>query len=174
VAEWRIEERLATLGRVIPLGSRTTGLMVWRDVDFGVDARGLEVGAAFETVLPLLATPRCSGLEYANETGAPAGEARYYFVIHLDGWKLDLSLWTGGVPAGVEEWQAELSRRLDAETTPAILRLKDAWHELPAYPYTVGGYEICTAVLDHGVRTLAELDAYLASGGLPTRAEAAR
>jgi hypothetical protein len=158
---------------VIPLGSRTTGLMVWPDVDIGVDAHGLGVGAAFEAVLPLLATARCSGLEYANETGAPEGEARYYFVIHLDGWKLDLSLWTAGVPAGVEEWQTDLQRRLDDETKLTILRLKDAWHTLPPYPYTVGGYEIAVAVLEHGARTLADLDAYLAAAGLPTRAEAA-
>jgi hypothetical protein len=72
-------------------------------------------------------------------------------------------------PDGVEEWQRTLAERLDEETRLAILRLKEAWRDFPAYPYTVGGYEICVAVLEHGVRTLDELDAYLARHGLPTR-----
>jgi hypothetical protein len=38
------------------------------------------------------------------------------------------------------------------------------------YPEIVGAYEIYDAVLHHGVRTLDDLDRYLAERGLPTRA----
>lgn len=148
--------------------------MVWRDLDYGVDAPGLDVGAAFETMLPLLATNATTEVSYRNETDAQPRERRFYFVAHLEGWKLDVSMWTDGLPPGVEEWTQSLPSRLSAETRLAILRLKDAWHRLPAYPYTVGGYEICMAVLEDGVRTLDELDAYLAQRGLPTRAESDR
>jgi hypothetical protein len=153
---------------VLPLGSVVSGLMVWRDVDFGVEAPGLAVDSAWSAVLPLLTAPQCTALDYANERGGP-GESRFYFVVRLDGWKLDLSIWTNGVPEGVEAWQESLAGRLNGDTRLTILRLKDAWHRLPPYPYTVGGYEICVAVLDHGVRTLDELDAYLAQRSLPTR-----
>jgi len=137
--------------------------MVWRDVDFGVDSPGLDVDVAWLALLPLITAPECTSLDYANEP------EYLYFVLRLDGWKLDITLWTKGVPEGVEPWQDALVERLDDETRLAILHLKEAWHRLPPYPYTVGGYEICVAVLDHGVRTLDELDAYLAVRGLPSR-----
>jgi hypothetical protein len=154
---------LAPLGRVIPLGSAVSGLMVWRDIDFGVDSPGLAVEAAWRTLFPLITAPECTTLDYENE------QDYLYFVLRLDGWKLDITLWTKGVPEDVESWQVALVGRLDPETRLSILRLKDAWHLLPPYPYTVGGYEICAAVLDHGVRTLDELDAWLAERGLPMR-----
>ena len=53
-----------------------------------------------------------------------------------------------------------------------MLRLKDAWHRDPRYPDTIGGYEIYDAVLDHGVRTIEELDDYLEAHGLPSRGAA--
>jgi hypothetical protein len=148
---------------VIPLGSAVSGLMVWQDVDFGVDSPGLKVDVAWRALLPLIGAPECTSLDYENQPGY------LYFVLHLDGWKLDITLWTEGVPQDVEPWQEALVGRLDGETRLAILRLKDAWHQLPPYPYTVGGYEICVAVLDHGIRTLDQLDAYLAERGLPMR-----
>jgi hypothetical protein len=148
---------------VIPLGSAVSGLMVWRDLDFGVESPGLEVDAAWRALLPLIAAPECTTLDYENQRDY------FYFVLRLDGWKLDITLWTKGMPEDVESWQEALVGRLDRETRLTILRLKEAWHRLPPYPYTVGGYEICVAVLDQGVRTLDELDTYLAARGLPMR-----
>jgi hypothetical protein len=66
----------------------------------------------------------------------------------VNGWKLDLSLFTAGVPPEVEAFQAELMGRLDEETRLAILSLKELWRDRPEYPEIVGGYEICRAVLD--------------------------
>jgi hypothetical protein len=62
---------------------------------------------------------------------------------------------------GVERYQRELPGRLDRRTRLDILRLKDVWHARPEYPEIVGGYDIRTGVLEHGVRTPAELEAYL-------------
>jgi hypothetical protein len=47
-----------------------------------------------------------------------------------------------------------------------VLRIKDAWHQRPAYPDQVGGLDIYTAVIDHGVRTPRQFAAWLASHGL--------
>jgi hypothetical protein len=58
-------EVLGRAGRVILLGSAVSGLMVWRDLDFGVDAPGLRSDAAWETMHPLLG--RCSALHYADD-----------------------------------------------------------------------------------------------------------
>jgi hypothetical protein len=163
VRELGLIELLGRAGRVVELGSAVTGLMVWRDVDFGVDARDLTADAAWETMLPVLR--RCSSLRYANDHE----ERRHYFVMRIEGWKVDVSLWFAGMPPAVEAFQAELPARLTQETQLAILRLKDVWHRLPHYPEIVSAWEIYDAVLNHEVRTLDELDAFLAARGLPTR-----
>jgi hypothetical protein len=124
VRELGLVELLGRAGRVIPLGSAVTGLMVWRDLDFGVDAPGLTADAAWETMRPVLR--RCSSLHYAND---PA-DRRHYFVMRIEGWKVDVSLWFAGVPPAVEAFQVELPARLTHESRPAILRLKD-WHLSP-------------------------------------------
>jgi hypothetical protein len=148
---------------VILLGSAVSGLMVWRDLDFGVDAPGLRSDAAWETMHPLLG--RCSALRYADDRD----ERRHYFVMRIDDWKIDVSLWFAGVPPAVEAFQAELPARLTEESRIVILRLKDAWRRLPHYPDVVSAWEIYDAVLNHDVRTLDALDAYLAARGFPTR-----
>jgi hypothetical protein len=135
--------------------------MVWRDLDYGVDASGCSSPEVWQALQPLVAG--CDALRYANETGARVGETapyeRHYFVFRIGGWKLDVSAWAAGAPESLERFQQELVARLDDETRLVILRLKDAWHVSAAYPDVVGGFEIYEAVLDRGVRTLAELDA---------------
>ena len=162
VRELGLIELLGRAGRVVQLGSTVTGLMVWRDVDFGVDAPGLTAAAAWETMRPVLG--RCSSLHYEDDRD----ERRHYFVMRIEGWKVDVSLWFVGMPPGVEAFQSELPARLTEESRLTILRLKDAWHRLPHYPDVVSAWEIYAAVLDHGVRTLGEPDAFLAARGLPT------
>ena len=56
---------LGRAGPVVQVGSFVTGLMVWRDIDFGVAAPGLTSEAAWETMRPLLG--RCSSLRYLDD-----------------------------------------------------------------------------------------------------------
>jgi hypothetical protein len=151
-----VEERLRATGSVLLVGSYVTGLMVWRDLDVCVDAAGLGRAEAWELVRPFVLEAERVRYEDIEEPG----DCRHYFVLLLDGWKLDLSLFTDGIPPEVEAFQDELRRRLDDETRLAILRLKQLWHRRPEYPEVVGGFEICEAVLA-GVRTNDELEAYL-------------
>lgn len=156
LAAHRVEQRLAAAGRVLLVGSYVTGLMVWRDLDVCVDAQELDRAGAWELVRPFLAETDRLRYEHLDEPE----DRRHYFVLRLNGWKLDLSLFTAGIPPEVEAFQDDLRRRLDPETRLAILRLKDLWHRRPEYPEVVGGFEICRAVLA-GVRTSVELDAFL-------------
>jgi hypothetical protein len=55
----------------------------------------------------------------------------------------------------------ELPKRLTAETRVAILGVKDAWAGRPEYRREVRSWDIYTAVLDHGVRTPAQFEAWL-------------
>jgi hypothetical protein len=160
-----VEARLAKAGPVVLVGSVVTGLMVWRDLDVCVDARGLARPVAWRLVLPLVHA--ADRVRYEHLDGPD--DRRHYFVLGLDGWKLDLSLFTHGIPPEVDEFQSELLGRLDDDIRLAILRLKELWHGRPDYPEVVGGYEICSAVLA-GVRTPLELDAYLEEQGVPRAA----
>lgn len=164
VERLRLVDVLGRAGRVVPLGSAVTGLMVWRDLDFGIDGSGVTAEEAWDTVRPLLG--RCTALRYLDDHD----EGRHYFVMRVDGWKIDISLWSDGIPPGVEAFQADLAARLTDPVRIVILHLKEAWHGLPPYPETVSAWEIYDAVLHHHVRTLEELDAYLTARGLPTRA----
>ena len=165
VAEHGIERVLERLGPVIPVGSAVTGLMVWRDLDFMVDAHGAAGADVWDGLRPLIRA--CQKLYYADETDELVGETapfdRHYFVFRLAGWKLDISVWTNGSPETVERYQEKL-REVDLSTRLAILRIKDAWHQRPEYPEVVGGFEVYEAVLNHGVRTAEEFEAHLARG----------
>jgi hypothetical protein len=156
-----VERRLAQAGRVLLVGSYVTGLMVWRDLDVCVDAKGLERDTAWELVLPFVVEADRVRYEHLDEPD----DRRHYFVLRLAGWKLDLSLFTAGIPADVEEFQDELRSGLDHDTRLVILRLKELWHRRPEYPETVGGFEICQAVLD-GARTVEQLEAHLRERGV--------
>lgn len=163
----RVEETLGRAGPATAVGSFVTGLMVWRDLDYVVDASGLTAEGAFDLMHPLLARSRTARYEHDTEL------ARHYFVLRLPWrereWKLDVSLFLAGVPPDIETFQDELRARLTEETRVAVLRLKTAWHEDPAYPEVVGGFEICHAVLNEGVLTLNQLDQYLLERSLPLR-----
>jgi hypothetical protein len=152
----QVERRLARAGRVLLVGSYVTGLMVWRDLDVCVDAADLDRATAWELVRPFLAGADRVRYEHLDEPD----DRRHYFVMRLDGWKLDVSFFTAGIPPEVVDFQDDLRRRLDDETRLVILRLKELWHRRPEYPEIVGGFEICEAVLG-GVRTSEELEAHL-------------
>src|SRR6478752_2603875 len=74
VKRLRLEEILGQAGQVVPLGSAVTGLMVWRDLDFGVNGSGLTPAQAWETVGPLLG--RCSAVRYLDDRR----DHRHYYV----------------------------------------------------------------------------------------------
>src|SRR3954470_13962090 len=135
--EHDVEARLARAGRVMFVGSFVTGLMVWRDLDVCVAADGLDRAGAWALVEPfVLAADRVS-YEHLEEPD----DHRHYFVLRLCGWKLDLSLFTAGIPPEVEAFQDDLLARVDDATRLTILRLKELWHRRPEYPELVGGYE---------------------------------
>ena len=84
-------------------------------------------------------------------------------------WKIDISFWLapGIHPEPIYE---AVKQQLTPETRFAILRIKDVWYKLPYYRQEVSSVDIYDAVLQHGVRTLDEFDAYLSEHGKPTRA----
>ncbi|MEU4621505.1 hypothetical protein AB0G04_16220 [Actinoplanes sp. NPDC023801] len=158
---------LEPLGSLTPTGSYVSGLMVWRDLDVM-----LHGGPGFspEDVVALLAKavtiPGLTGFGYADERGdrSPTGkrrDERYHLTLTIGEWRVDLSIWLHDDHANVTEWHRELTARLTDEERQAILAIKNVWHLRPEYPDEVGGFDIYTAVLEHGVRTAVEFGVWL-------------
>jgi hypothetical protein len=157
---------LARLGPLSPTGSFVSGLMVWKELDV-MRLTGPEFTP--QDVLDLLRhaveLPGVTGFHYADERGArsPTGERRderFHVGLALRDWRIDLSLWRYDDHAHVTAFHESLRDRLTAEQRLTILRIKDVWHRRPEYPDQVSGFEIYTAVLDHGVRTPSEFGAW--------------
>ena len=179
VADLDLVPLLSRAGRVEQVGSSVSGLMVWRDLDFSVLCRDLTAERAFEAIRPLLTHPRITQFDYRNQTGHRAppvirGDERYYFATHCETaageeWKIDVSFWLSDAPRDQLPYAERLRDRLTGETRLAILWIKDVWHQHPEYRDKVLSIDIYDAVVEHGVRTPREFDAYLVGRAKPSR-----
>jgi hypothetical protein len=178
LAELDLIACLNRLGHAEHVGSSVSGLMVWRDLDVGARCPGPSAERVFETLQPIMTHPRVHEVLYQEETGprSPSGEPqdqRYYFVLRYttaanQRWKIDVSIWLTDAPRNQLRHLDYLAEQLTEETRLAILWIKDVWHQLPTYTNEVGGTDIYTAVLEHGVRTPAQFAAYLKDRGMAT------
>ncbi|HEY7274269.1 MAG TPA: hypothetical protein VH502_16170 [Actinoplanes sp.] len=159
---------LTPLGPLSPTGSFVSGLMVWKELDV---MRRTHPGFSPPDVLELLHgavdLPGLTGFHYADERGprSPTGERRderYHVGLTLRDWRIDLSLWLYDDHAHVTAFHESLRERLTADQRLTILEIKDVWHRRPESPDEVSGFEIYTAVLEHGVRTPSEFGAWWA------------
>lgn len=169
---------LSRFGTPQQIGSFASGLMVWRDIDVHVVAPGLSASGAFEAVREFAAHPQIQRIRYMNESGRfnPTGELRderYYFGMYYapdqgEEWKIDVSFWLKDVERS-EIDDVRKMRQLTPELRLLILWIKDVWHRLPSYRTEVFSTDIYDAVLEHGIKTPAEFDRYLAERGRPPR-----
>jgi len=155
------------IGTPIPTGSFVSGLMVWRDLDVmvlgGPDFAPPDVLALLGRAVAL---PGVTGFDYADERDgrSPTGtrrDERYHVTIRLGEWRIDLSIWLHDDHADVTAFHESMKATLTDAQRLAILRIKDMWHQRPEYPDEVGGFDIYTAVLHHGVETPADFGAWL-------------
>jgi len=161
--------RLSPLGELSPTGSFVSGLMVWKDLDVmmlgGPDFSPHDVLSLLGRAVDI---PGVTGFHYVDERGprSPTGEQRderYHVMIRLDDWRIDLSIWRFDDHAHVTQFHRDLASRVTAEQRQIILQIKDVWHQRPEYPDEVSGFEIYTAVLEHGIRSSEEFGRWLSS-----------
>ncbi|MBW6436243.1 hypothetical protein KZ829_21105 [Actinoplanes hulinensis] len=158
---------LEPLGPLLPTGSYVSGLMVWRDLDVMLaGSPELAPGDVVALLGRVAAIPGLTGFTYTDERGdrSPTGkprDERYHVTLTVGEWRVDLSIWLHDDHADGAEWHRELAGRLSDEERQAILAIKNVWHQRPEYPDEVSGFDICTAVLEHGVRTAVEFGVWL-------------
>ncbi len=162
---------LSASGSLRQVGSSALGLMTWRDLDLAVSSPGLDIESIYELMRPLYTHSQVKQVRYLNEsgpynsTGSPQLE-RYFFMVHYETlagneWKIDISFWLG-VGIHPEPVHDALEQQLTPETRLAILWVKNACYQLPAYRSTISSIDIYDAVMQHDVRTPKEFENYLA------------
>ena len=177
LAELDLMALLARAGHPVLVGSAALGLMTWRDIDVEVYCNRWSADHALETMRPLASHARVKKLRYSNESGqlrsAGLPDGYYWGVRYYteagDEWKIDVWFFPADVPRAERDPLQTIPARLTPEIRLAILWIKDVWHRLPAYRHRVLSVDIYDAVLEQGVRTPAEFDAYLVARGKPAR-----
>ena len=173
LADLDLMTMLRSAGHPVQIGSSVLGLMVWRDIDIHVYCDPVSADLAFETVRPLASHPCITKLRYANWSGPfsiatlPDGYywgIRYRTDVGVE-WKIDVWFLPSTAGRTEETHMQHIRERLTQESLLAILWIKDVWHRLPTYRHAVTSMDIYDAVLEHGVRTAAEFEAYLAQHG---------
>ena len=162
----------ATVGTPTRTGSSALGLMVGRDIDI-TTVGDLDLERIYALGQRLAAHPRVWRITWRNDTGRWNTSPHYpdglYWMVEYvdatgDAWKLDLWFLAEGTTQFDLEHMENLPPRLTSEARVTILRIKEERqaHAAPPPAPPTPSYEIYEAVLDHGVRTPAEFERYLA------------
>src|SRR5437867_6630479 len=176
IAKARLPELLAAYEEWFIGGSYSYDLMCWRDLDIYVFDPTHDLKSCFAVGYELTERLAARKSRFTNNLRQfGRGPDGLYWGIKLGdsphgNWKLDLWFLD---KAGYEEHRAYSERmreRLDAETRSVILRIKESYWQQTAYRDTITSDMIYRAVLDDGVRTVADFE-LLISAGSPGRVE---
>jgi hypothetical protein len=151
------------------IGSALSGLMAWRDLDVMFTAPAATATQVLAGLATIARRPGLLAADFRDEradrrpTPRPTDE-RFYAVLRYEGprglWKVDLTFWLHAVARPHVSAAVHL-QGITSEQKLAILQLKDT---TPGYPDEIGGSDIYPAVLEHGIRTPAELLEHLGRG----------
>lgn len=174
-ADLNIDALLSEFGEPVHTGSSVLGLMVRRDVDITVACPTLDTGAVARLGAELAGHERIWKVLFRNDTGRWNVEPEQYpdgLYLGLgygsaEGRKWNFDIWFVDDPARMPDLDhiRTLPPRLTTETRRAILAIKRAWADNPAYGTSVRSYTIYSSVLDDGVRGPEEFDRWLAGRG---------
>jgi hypothetical protein len=171
-ADLQLEALLRPIGEPVRVGSAALGLMVWCDLDVTVVCTELAVEPVAAVGARLAAHPRVRHVTFRNDTGhwntGPSYPDGLYLGVGYRArsgrdWKLDI--WFVDEP----DRQPDLAHlrsmpaQLGPETREAILLVKSAWASRPEYGKSITSFDIYTAVLEGGVRTREDFEAWVAN-----------
>ena len=173
-ADVGLEELLTPIGQVHRVGSAALGLMVWRDLDLTVVCTKLSLAPVTAVGARLAEHPRVNTVRFRNDTGQWNTDPKYPDGLYLGvgyrspashDWKLDI--WFVDEPERQPDlahmrWMPE---KLTPEARTTILLIKNMWAFRPEYGKSVTSFDIYSAVLNEGIRTLADFDRWLERRG---------
>jgi hypothetical protein len=165
VADLDLDRLLAEAGEPVRVGSSALGLMTWRDLDLTVVCPALSVGQVAGLGARLAVHPRVREASFRNDTGSWNVDPAYpdglylglrYATLTGEAWKVDV--WFVDEPDLQPDLEhvRTLPPRLTGATRLAILRIKEVWAAREGYR----SVDVYTAVLDAGVQTAEEFEAW--------------
>ena len=163
-----LEAVFPTFGPPQLIGSALSGLMNYRDLDITFTAPEATASEVLEGLARIATRPGLLAADFTDERAdrrptPRLTDERFYAVLRYEGpgglWKVDLTVWLHAIDRP-HVAEAERLRTATPDQKLAILRLKNTH---PDYPHKLGGTDIYPAVLDHGVRTVDELQEHLNS-----------
>lgn len=178
-ADLKLADRLRHMGDPVWVGSAALGLMAWRDLDVTVvcaeldDSHVVALGGLLALASHVRQLTYRDDSQLWNEDPRRYPDGLYlgvrYCRVPDQEWNLDI--WFVDEPARQPDLAhlRSMPPRLDQQTRPAILRIKDRWAGNPQYGRSVKSFDIYTAVLDHGVRTPEQFDEWLIRRGTDSR-----
>jgi hypothetical protein len=162
-------------GEVHIVGSYALGLMTWRDLDVHVVREDLDVTRFFDLGRDIATLLKPSRMHFRDEStvrtpGLPPG---YYWGVYLGdersgAWKIDI--WQTNRQAFnlVRRFGDDVSTRLNDTNRAVILAIKAACWRHPEYRRGFTSADVYAAVLDRGIRDVAEFWADLRENkGIP-------
>jgi len=156
------------LGETFVGGSYFLDLMVWRDLDLYIKAPDVSIADFFSLGADVTAHfGAWKSFFTDNRARDPRG---LYWGIRLGdlregAWKFDIWAVDAARFDDTVHQAGTFIDRLTAESRGAILQIKAKYWDDPRYRGTVTSATIYEAVLDAGVRTIAEFETYLARAG---------
>jgi hypothetical protein len=164
IRECGLPEMLAGYKQWFVGGSYSYDLMCWRDLDVYVLDPEHDLKGCFEIGYELTRRLSAKKAHFTNNLGSePNG---LYWGIKLGderrgAWKLDLWLLDALGYEHHAEYCAVMRETLTAEHRSGILEIKEAYWRQPEYRDTITSDLIYRAVLDNGVRTVADFQQFL-------------
>jgi hypothetical protein len=163
LARLQLLERWRAFGRPVLVGAVAYGLVVAPDIDLEIYCPAPKIEDGFEVLRACALDPQVRKARFANELHGP-DQGLYWQLRYLaeDGveWKVDMwSLADAHPGPNAAALAAPLQRALTAETRLAILEIKEAAQLDPGWQ--CGSIHIYRAVLDDGVRSVAQFKAWL-------------
>jgi hypothetical protein len=161
-----LEVAFPTFGPPQLVGSALSGLMSYRDLDLTFTAPAATASEVLEGLARIATHPGLLAADFTDERAdrrptPRITDERFYAVLRYEGpgglWKVDLTIWLHAIERP-HVAEAERLRAATPDQKLAILRLKNTH---PDYPTKLAGTDIYTAVLDHNVRTVSELQEHL-------------
>lgn len=141
------------------VGSYSTDLMAWRDLDIELYPSSFDVPAFYQLgcELGLLLRPARMSFRDELQMCTPRNPKGLYWGIFLgddrrDSWKLDVWAVDSAHATQRRERDAAFVSRLTSSTRDAILRIKREVFSHPAYRKQIYSEDIYHAVLDEGIR----------------------
>jgi hypothetical protein len=169
-AEVALVDRWSAVGNVVQVGAVAYNLVVSPDIDFEVfTPRAPTVRGGFEVLAALAEHPRVTKARFWNALSTP--DQGLYFQVRCqadDGqeWKVDTWLLGPDHPGPCAAWIVQPMRQaLTDDLRGTIVRLKEARAGRQVPP--VSSIDLYRAVIDDGVRTIADLGEWLDSWDSP-------